>query len=408
MTLNPPRYLDRTSPPHLTTLIFVTGLGAMAMNIFLPSLPRIAETFDAPYALVQLAVAGFLATNGVLQIFLGPLSDKFGRRRVLLVGLGIFVLATLGCLLARDIYTFLVFRMMQATVAVGFALSRAVVRDMNTADKAASMMGFVTMGMSLVPMIAPALGGVMDALFGWESTFWLLLVCGTIVFGLAWFDLGETAPPSNNTLLGQFREYPELLNSPRFWGYCLASALSSGAFFAFLGGGPYVASTVYGLDPAAFGLWSAMPGVGYFAGNFVTGLVAARLGVNRMVMAGSTLVLIGMAISLGLSYAGMGAPVVFFGCMGFVGLGNGMVIPSASAGMLSVRPRLAGTASGLGGTIQIGGGAALSVLAGILLQDSPTERPLVWLMFVTAVAGLVAIFAVVLRERQLIRRGGMP
>jgi len=397
----PVRFLDRGSPPHIATLILVTGLAALSMNIFLPSLPGMAEWFDAPYATVQLTVAGFLAVNGVLQIFIGPLSDKYGRRPVILAGVGIFVLASVGCLLARDIQTFLLFRMIQATVAVAMALSRAVVRDMYPPDQAASKMGYVTMGMAVVPMLSPALGGVLDEIFGWRASFWLLLICGAAIFALAWADLGETGTKSDNSILGQFREYPELLTSPRYWGYCLASAFSSGAFFAFLGGAPYVASNVFLLTPSQFGLWSAVPGIGYFLGNFLTGLYAARIGVNRMVLVGSAMVAVGMLVSLVLSYAGHGGPATFFGAMLFVGIGNGLVMPSASVGMLSVRPHLAGTAAGLGGTMMIGGGAALSVLAGLLLQPGRGEYPLIWLMFLTAIGGLLSIALVIRRERVL-------
>ncbi|MGR3323152.1 MAG: multidrug effflux MFS transporter [Pseudooceanicola sp.] len=401
MDMTPVRFLDRASPPHIVTLVMLPGMGALAMNIFLPSLPKMAEWFDAPYALMQLTVALFLATNAVMQLFIGPLSDKFGRRPLLLVGVAIFCLATLGCLMATDIYLFLFFRMLQAAIAVGFALSRAVVRDMFPPDKAASMMGYVTMGMSLVPMFAPALGGVIDQTLGWQASFWLMLLLGLALFALVWADLGETAHKSDRTILGQFAEYPELLTSPRFWGYCLACAFSSGAFFAFLGGAPYVGSEVFGLSPAAFGIWAALPGIGYFLGNFVTGLIAVRVGVNRMIMMGSLVVAFGMTAALALGWAGFGGPPVFFGAMIMVGIGNGMTIPSATSGMLSVRPHLAGTAAGLGGAMQIGGGAALSVLAGLILGPGSDETPLLLLMFSTSMAALAAIAAVIWRERQI-------
>jgi MFS transporter, DHA1 family, multidrug resistance protein len=259
----------------------------------------------------------------------------------------------------------------------------------------------VTMGMALVPMLAPAVGGMLDSIFGWRGSFWLMLASGLAILALTWADLGETGSKSGNSLMQQFGEYPELLTSPRFWGYCLAAAFSSGAFCAYLGGAPFVASNVFGLSPAAFGLWTGIPGIGYFAGNFVTGLVATRIGVNRMIMCGSATVAAGMIVALALSYAGLGGPAVFFGSMFLVGVGNGMTIPSANSGMLSVRPHLAGTAAGLGGAIMIGGGAGLSVLAGLVLQPGRGEYPLIWLMFATAIAGVCSIMLVIWRERQI-------
>ncbi|MHA6345875.1 multidrug effflux MFS transporter [Roseivivax sp. CAU 1761] len=398
------RFLDRATPPHIVTLILLSGLSALAMNIFLPSLPAMAEHFDTEYRLVQLSVAVYLGVNAVLQVFIGPVSDKLGRRPVILAGLAIFVLATLGCLVARDVYVFLAFRMVQAAVVTGMVLGRAVVRDMVPQDRAASMIGYVTMGMAVVPMIGPAIGGGLDQLFGWEANFWLLLILGLALIWLTWRDLGETARPSGLTLGAQFREYPELLRSPRFWGYALAAAFSSGAFFSYLGGAPFVGSEVFGLAPARLGVYFGAPALGYVAGNFLSGRYSMRFGVNRMVLTGALVNAIGVLASMSVFAAGAGSALSFFGFMCFVGLGNGMTIPNATAGALSVRPHLAGTASGLAGAIMIGGGAALSALAGALLHPGTGPWPLLWLQFATGICGVAAIAVVILREAQLDRR----
>ncbi|MCD1625488.1 multidrug effflux MFS transporter [Seohaeicola saemankumensis] len=397
----PVRYLDRSTAPHVTTLILLAGISAMAMNIFLPSLPGMALHFEVDYSVMQLSVATYLSMSAVLQILIGPISDKIGRRPVILWGVILFCLATLGCLLAPNATVFLIFRALQAVVAVAMVLSRAVVRDMYTQDRAASMIGYVTMGMAVVPMIAPAIGGILEDAFGWQANFGMLLLCGVLVLVIAWRDLGETGTPSENSIGQQFREYPELLRSQRFWGYCLASAFGSGAFFAYLGGAPFVGTQVFGLTPSQLGLYFAAPSIGYFLGNWATGVLAARHGVNRMVLSGTIISVIGMGLSLIVSYSGFSGPITFFGFMSLVGVGNGMVIANATAGMLSVRPHLAGTASGLGGAIMIGGGAGLSALAGALLKPGRGEFPLVWIMFVTSVLAVLAILYVIRRERQL-------
>jgi DHA1 family bicyclomycin/chloramphenicol resistance-like MFS transporter len=371
------------------------------MNIFLPSLPNMTAYFQTEYWLMQLSVAVYLGVNAILQILIGPISDKLGRRPVILWGIGGFCVATLGCIYAPDIYTFLGFRMAQAVIVTAMVLSRAVVRDCVPQDQAASMIGYVTMGMAVVPMIGPAFGGVLDQYFGWQANFWLLLILGLALFWLTWSDLGETAKVSGLTLGQQFAQYPELLRSPRFWGYAIASGMSSGAFFAYLGGAPYVGTEVFGMSPAELGFFFGAPAIGYFLGNFISGRFSARIGVNPMVLLGTLINCTGIVLSMLVFWLGLGSEWTFFGFMTFVGLGNGMTIPNATAGMLSVRPHLAGTASGLGGAIMLGGGAGLSALAGALLVPGTGAWPLLWIMLATAICAIVAIQLVIWRSRRL-------
>ena len=350
------RFLDRSTPPHIATLILLASMSALSMNIFLPSLPAMTTYFDTQYRVMQLSVAVYLTSSAVLQMLVGPLADQMGRRPVLIWGLILFLLATIGCIYAPNATVFLIFRAAQAVVVVAMVLARAIVRDVVSQDKAASMIGYVTMGMSIVPMITPAIGGVLQNTFGWQASFWLCVIVGAAITILVWKDLGETSGKSGLTLGQQFREYPELFRSPRFWGYTLTNALASGAFFAYLGGAPYVGTEVYGMSPATLGLFFGAPAIGYFVGNFLSGTLSVRLGINRMALWGSLFNAGGLVIALVLIGMGFDSPYIFFGLMTLVGLGNGMTLPNATAGALSVRPHLAGTASGLSGSIQIGGG----------------------------------------------------
>jgi DHA1 family bicyclomycin/chloramphenicol resistance-like MFS transporter len=396
-----PRFLDRTTPPKIVTLILLAGLSALAMNIFLPSLPGMAVYFGVPYGVMQQSVALYLALSAALQIVIGPISDRYGRRKVLLVSLALFLLATLGTLLATSATMFLVFRMAQAVIASGIVLSRAVVRDMVADERAASMIGYVTMGMSLVPMIGPVIGGFLDDLYGWKASFTLLLLVGMGVLALVWADLGETATLRKVSLRDQIRSYPGLLASRRFWGYTLAAAFASGCFFAYLGGAPYVGDKVYGLTSTEVGALFALTAVGYAFGNFLAGHYSVRVGLNRMVLLGTLVTTGGLTVLALLTVAGLSGPVVFFGLTFFMGMGNGICLPNANAGMLSVRPELAGTASGLGGAILIGGGAALAAVAGVVLPPGATELPLILLMLASSVASVAAILFVIRRARQI-------
>ena len=402
MSARPPlRFLDRTTPPHIVTLVMLAGVSALNMSIFLPSLNQMAVYFDTEYAVMQLAVSGYLAATAVLQLFVGPISDRFGRRRVMLAALVLFVLCTIGALLAQSVTAFLIFRIGQAVVATGMVLSRAIVRDMVPQDEAASMIGYVTMGMALIPMIGPTIGGVLEQAFSWHASFVFLAVAGVAVFVLALFDQGETVKSGGVGFAEQFKGYPGLLSAPRFWGYSLCAAFGSGAFFAFLGGAPYVAEAVYGLSPVMTGLAFGAPAIGYALGNFIAGRLSARIGVNRMAFWGNTVAVMGMGLSLAVTATGVESALLFFGFCSILGLGNGMMLPNATAGLLSVRPQLAGTASGLGGALMIGGGAALSQLAGVVLAGRDTALPLQELMFASVVLALLSILFVMRREARL-------
>ncbi|MDZ7904674.1 MAG: Bcr/CflA family efflux MFS transporter [Cypionkella sp.] len=387
-------FLNRASPPSILTLTLLAGISALSMNIFLPSLPMMAAYFNVPYGVMQQSVSLYLALSAVLQIAIGPLSDRFGRRPVLLGALALFLLATLGTILAPTAGIFLAFRMLQAVVAAGTVLSRAVIRDMVDGARAASMIGYVTMGMALVPMVGPSIGGVLDEAYGWQASFAFLGLAGAAVLALTWADLGETHPPSSTSLMAQFRQYPQLLVSLPFWGYAAAAAFASGAFFAALGGAPFVASDVFGLTPAQTGLYFGLIAIGYTFGNFLAGRYTVRVGMNKMVLVGGLITLAGMAVLALCSAGGIMGAALFFGLMAVMGVGNGVALPSANAGVLSVRPDLAGSASGLGGALMMAGGAALAALAGAVLHPGGGEMPLVLVMLGSSVASVLCILAV--------------
>lgn len=397
-----PVLFNRRTPPHILTLVLASGLAAVAMNVFLPSLPGLAAHFNTDYGVAQLAVSGYLAATAALQLIIGPMSDRYGRRPVMLAAMGLFIAATIGCLLAPTIEVFLFFRFMQAGVAASFAISRTIARDVTEGAAAASMVGYVTMGMAIAPMLGPAIGGALDELYGWRAPFLGLLAMGVGVTWLIWADLGETNTARSTSFSAQFRNYPALVASRRFWGYAMAAAFASGSFFAFLGGAPFVSLVVLGLSPSETGAWFAAIALGYAVGNGISGRYAARIGVNGMMLAGTMTATSGMGLSLILFALLPPHPALLYGPALFVGLGNGFTMPSATVGAMSVRPHLAGSAAGLGATLMIGGGAALSAFTGAILSEETGVWPLILVMFASSAASVCAALFVLWVEK---RRG---
>lgn len=382
------------SPPALATLVLLSGVASLSMNVFLPSLPGMARHFGVDYALIQLSVTAYLAASALVQLVVGPLSDRYGRRPVMLASLLLFIAATAGTLLATTAGWFLAFRMAQAVIAAGTVLPRAVIRDIAPPDRAAGLIGYVTMGMAVVPMAAPILGGALDQAFGWQASFVLLAAAAIAVAALAWIDMGETAQGDSPGFAAQARGYPALLRSAPFWGYCLAATFGAGAFFAYVGGAPFVGISVFHMTPAQVGYWFATPSVGYLVGNFVSGRFSHIYGLDRLLRAGSLLTAAAMLVCLGLDLAGATTPVTFFGAMVAVGLGNGLALPNATAGQMSVRPELAGTAAGLGGALMVAGGAALAGLAGAQLTPGRDATPLIAIMTASALLALASLWLV--------------
>ena len=396
------RFLNRSTPPHIFTLILLASISALTMNIFLPSLPNIASDLNSSTSILGLSVGIYLASSAVLQLIIGPFSDQFGRRPLILWSLIIFCLSTLATVFVTSTAQFLLLRVFQAISASCMVLARAIVRDTTESiEKAGSKIAYVTMGMALVPMVGPAIGGLLDYQYGWEASFWVLCLLGLVILIIAFFDVGETLSDHNQSFLEQISTYPSLLRSKRFWGYCLSSAFVSGAFFSYLGGAPFVGNEVFGLEPKDLGFWFGAPAIGYILGNFLSGRFSTKIGLDKMIFFGVATALSGVSVSLTISFLGQGSMLSFFGFMTLVGLGNGMSIPNATAAMMSINPKLAGTAAGLGSAIMIGGGAGLSAVANFILIPGSSEIPLIMLMWVSVFCGLFSVAYVSYRKKLL-------
>ena len=382
------------TPPSMITLVLLTGLSVLSLNMFLPSLPSIGVALRAEYALVNLSVAGYLALSAVLQLIMGPLSDRFGRRPVLLVCMVIFVVASIGCALAQSIWVFLGFRMLQGAVISGQVLARAAIRDMYPPNEAAAKLGFVSMAMALAPILGPMLGGVLEMLFGWRAGFVLYSLLGAGLLALIWGDLGETNTNTTATFTAQMRLYPQLFNSRRFWGYAFCAAFSIGGFFAFITGAPLVAATWFDLNPALLGLGIGIITLGFMAGSYLTGRLAVRVRLNSMILTGRVIASVGPLMGFVVFVAEGGSVWTFFGSAILVGFGNGLTVANATAGLMSVRPRLAGSAAGLSGAMTVALGAVLTSATGALVTAQNAPFVVLGMMCASSFAGLLSILYV--------------
>ncbi len=331
------------------------------MNIFIPSMPGLQSALEVDYSTAQLTLTLYLASLAISQLFLGPVSDGIGRRPVVLCGTALFIAASLACAYADSIETLIAGRIVQAAGGcVGISMSRAIIRDLYGRNRSASLIGYVTMAVVLVPMMAPIVGGFLDAWGGWRSGFFVVTGWGVVVFAFSYFQLHETRVSNNEAtgLAGLTRGIAVLVKEPAFLGYALNVAFSTGAFFAFLAGAPFIMTEVYGLTAADYGLYFILVSGGYMLGNFLSGRFSEIYGANLLLITGSVTLIAGLSLMAGFIQAGINVPYAIFLPMGVIAISTGLTVPNAIASTLSIKPEHAGAASGLTGFLQIGIGAA--------------------------------------------------
>jgi MFS transporter, DHA1 family, multidrug resistance protein len=387
------------SPGFIALLIAVSAVSPLGINMYLPSMPGMARALGVDFTTIQLTLSLYLGAMAVGQLVIGPLSDRFGRRPVLLIGLFTFVVGSAICLLAQSIGVLIFGRIVQAIGGcAGITLSRAIVRDLYGRNQVASMIAYVTMGMAVAPMIAPTIGGLLETFFGWRASFAFLIGFGGLALLFAYWRLDETnhSRSAGESVRELLKGYGSLFRSRQFWGYTLVTSFVSAMFFAFLAGAPYVMIELLGRSPAEYGFYFALVPCGYMLGNFATGRIAGTMGPNRMILAGIMLSLASIAAMAALIAAGFLVPVALFGPMLFIGVANGLVLPSGIAGAVSVRPDLAGAASGLTGSLQIGFGALVAPIVGAALGS--TAWPLIAIMAICSCLAIVS-FALVAGQR---------
>jgi DHA1 family bicyclomycin/chloramphenicol resistance-like MFS transporter len=392
---------EKTPWGLLLLLMAMTAIGPTTLNIVVPALPQMANRLASDVGTIQLAVSVYLLALAAGQLLMGPLSDRFGRRPVILIGLTLTAAASVLAIVMSTVTSLIVARALQAVGAsAGIVVSRAIIRDLFARNRAASMIGLVATVMVVVPTLGPLIGGLLDTAFGWESIFLFTAVTSAITVFWAALALPETrrlnAPHGGRQSF--VHDLSQLVRNRKFAGYVCAGAFGSGTFFAFLGGGPHVVITLMERSSAEFGVWFAVSSIGYMAGNFAASRLSTRFGIDRMIWWGIAMELAGVALTTLLAaFAMHWGPAIIFLPQMIVNFGNGLLLPGAIAGAVSVRPQSAGTAAGITGFSQMALGAALTQYAGTLLADAPTAMPLALLMAAVVLA-LAVSFAVLGRR----------
>jgi MFS transporter, DHA1 family, multidrug resistance protein len=385
----------------LALLIAMAGMSSLSLNILVPAMPGLATKLAADPASVQLTVSLYLMGLAAAQLVFGPLSDRFGRRPVVLAGLALATVASTAAIFAASIATLVIARVAQSLGAsTGQTIGRAIIRDLYDRQHAASMIGLVTSVVVLMPMVAPLIGGILDTLFGWEAIFAFTAAVSFAVCAWAMLDLPETrnlslAPNSER----HFRaDLAALAASPRFFGYALCAGLGSAPFFSFLGAAPHVVVSMLGRTSAEYGLWFFVPSIGFMAGNFAISRLTTRFGIDTLIWWGIAFTIAGCLANV-LVYVALPGWDMFtiFLPQIVIGFGNGLLLPTAIAGAVSIRPQVAGTASGVTGFIQMGIAAVAAQLGGHVIAHAADALPMLLLMLIFGAATAIAVLTLLRR-----------
>lgn len=380
------------APPRLSTLIFLSALAALPVNMILPSLPNIAATFQADFALVNLSVVGYAIITALTGLVAGAMSDRYGRRPIVLIAISIFIVASIGCALAPNIGVFLMFRAMQAAISACYSAALVMIKE-TSGDRAASKIGYAAMGWAIAPMVGPTFGGVLDELFGWRASFVVFAALGVAVLALSMRELKETAPRSSSSTGNYLASYGQILRSARFWSYTLCMTCSMGTLYIFFGGAPLTVDQLLGGSSAKLGFYMGMVPAGFILGSYLAGRYASRNRLSTTLIVGRFLTCMGLLTGLILAMLGTTHVLAFFGPCMFIGIGNGLTMPAANTGVLSIRADLAGTAGGLASAMTIAGAALIASVAGLFLVEPGAIPVLFAMMLVSASFALLAAFS---------------
>jgi len=384
----------------------MVALGPLSTDLYLPSLPSLTETLSTSVSRVQATMSAFIAGFAVATVIYGPLSDRFGRPKILLAGLSVFVLGSLGCMVANSIESLIWWRFVQAVGGcAGPVLVRAVVRDVYERDQAARFLAYIASAMALAPAIAPIIGGWLHVEFGWRSHFVALSALGLLFILAILTLLRETntrKDPSATNARRIATNVAIMVRDPGFLSFSLTLTFSYGALFSFISIGAFVLIDVLGVAPNRFGFLFFFVALGYASGGILSGRLVPRLGIARLIQIG---VVFGLTISsAGLIFAAYGVQLIAVVVVPIVGVffACGFVLPNATAGALMPFPEFAGTASSAISFLQMSGGALIGFLAG-WLHDG-TTLPL-FAVIVSSWCCAAAIYFTALRKN-LIRLSG--
>jgi MFS transporter, DHA1 family, multidrug resistance protein len=353
-----------SAPLWLLTLI--TFSGTLAMHIFVPALPEAARDLGASMAAMQLTMSVYILGLAVGQLAYGPLSDRFGRRPVLMAGLMLYALAGLAAAMVPDVHSLIVARLLQALGGcAGLVIGRAIVRDTALPQEAARRIALMNLMVTVGPGAAPLIGGALATSLGWRSIFFALALLGIVNLLFSWRLLPESRPAAATSKVGSLaRNYGRLLASPSFLGYAIGGSCATTSMYAFIGASSFIFAHQLHRPDYEVGIYPAIVLAGVWLGSMAATRLIPILPIDRLAVWANLLNVLASFVFLGAVLSGELSVPLAIGPMFFFGIGAGVASPAAVTQAISVNPAVIGSASGLYGFSQMGVGAICTALVG--------------------------------------------
>ena len=355
-------------------LASISFIGPLAIHLFIPVIPAVRAALGLSEAFAQLTFSIALFVMAFATLVYGSLSDRYGRRPVLLSGLILFLIGSGISAFADSVTTLVLGRLIQAIGAgCGVTLVRAIAQDVYGRNLVKAI-AYLTMAYTIGPMVAPIAGGVLIDAFGWRSVFFFAFGAGGVIALNAYLAVYESKPPSSSQRRraggNVLRDYLSLFRNPTFTCFVLQSGLCSASFLVTATAASSLLKEMLHRPSSEFGLYFLLFPFGFLAGNFVTSRIGTRVANETMVLAGAMVVLLTVLAQAGVQLSGIVTPLTLFIPGFFLSFSQGIALPYAQAGALETNPKLAGTAAGIGVFMQNFAGATFAQLYGLLADGT--------------------------------------
>ncbi len=394
---------NRSNVIKIFILILVVSLSTFSTDSYVPSMPHMVTNLNTTQPLIQLTLSFYLIGFAISMLTCGSLSDRFGRRPILLGGVFLYFISTLFCVFAANVWVLIIARFFQALGGCcGIVIGRTIVRDSFEKKDQVKVFTYIATGMSISPAIAPIIGGVMQSYWGWRASFVLLLIISLLIFILVYYNLEETNKnlnPKATNPINLFKSYGKMLTNRAYMGYTLSVTFAWCAYISFISSSSFVFQDIIGVSPVKYGVIFALVALGYVSGTILARKFSNKFHLNTLIFIATLFCFVGSAILFLFAVFNLISVFVILFPVIIIMIGIGVIFPLTQVGMMDIFPKTLGIASGLFFFIEIMTGVLAGYLAGSFKSQS--QLPMASVMFFSSILLVFFFYFLILKKKPI-------